>query len=137
MRPTLGACMALTSGVRSGRRPPTPAGSRLQRRARQPSRTRAVEPSATGPRALSPAGRRAHRHRQACAHPILRACERTPPMVATMQPPETLDIPLEDAREATVRIGFGGGELTVREAPPGTLVSGTFQGGVVQRWIAP
>jgi hypothetical protein len=46
---------------------------------------------------------------------------------------ETLAIPLAGADQAEVRIGFGGGELNIGPAPAGLLVSGTFEGGVLQR----
>ncbi len=52
-------------------------------------------------------------------------------------PTETLTIPLAAAPSANVKISFGGGELVVRRGQPGTLVSGTFQGGVVYRSPAP
>ena len=46
---------------------------------------------------------------------------------------ESLTIPLEGLPEAQVRIGFGGGELSLQPAPAGVLVSGTFEGGVIRR----
>jgi hypothetical protein len=46
------------------------------------------------------------------------------------QPVETLSIPLGAAAEAQVRIRFGAGELHVGRSAPGTLVAGTFSGGV-------
>jgi hypothetical protein len=48
-------------------------------------------------------------------------------------PVETLVVPLRSATEATVRIRFGAGELSVGPASPGNLVDGRFLGGVVQR----
>ena len=45
-------------------------------------------------------------------------------------PVEQLDLALEGAPEARVRIRFGAGELEVGKAGPGRLVSGTFSGGV-------
>jgi hypothetical protein len=45
---------------------------------------------------------------------------------------EILTIPLGGLTEAEVRVGFGGGELIIGVADPGVLVSGTFEGGVVQ-----
>ena len=72
--------------------------------------------------ALSEDHGRAHR-RHAGGCPTDPACLRKDTAVVTTTfPPETLDIPLGDAREATVRIGFGGGELTVGPAAPGTLL---------------
>ena len=50
---------------------------------------------------------------------------------------ESLVLPLAGAPAADVRITFGGGELMVRRAQPGSLVSGSFQGGVVYRSPAP
>jgi hypothetical protein len=50
---------------------------------------------------------------------------------------ETLAIPLENLEQAEVRIAFGGGELAIGRAAAGTLVSGTFEGGVVQRQKGP
>jgi hypothetical protein len=50
---------------------------------------------------------------------------------------ETLRIPTDGFTEAQLRIGFGGGDLTIHEAEPGALVSGTFEGGVVQRTNGP
>jgi hypothetical protein len=50
---------------------------------------------------------------------------------------ETLTIPLAGAQSASVRVSFGGGDLVVRRGPPGALVAGTFQGGVVYRSPAP
>lgn len=46
---------------------------------------------------------------------------------------ETLSIPLGGATSADVRIRFGGGELELGSAQPGTLVSGRFEGGVNHR----
>jgi len=46
---------------------------------------------------------------------------------------ETLDIPLDGISQAELRLGFGGGELRIGPAPAGTLVSGTFEGGVMRR----
>jgi hypothetical protein len=46
---------------------------------------------------------------------------------------ETLELPLGDAQEAQVDIKFGAGELVTRKAAPGTLVEGTFKGGVKHR----
>ena len=46
---------------------------------------------------------------------------------------ETVAIPLQGLTEAEIRIGFGGGDLTVGPAEPGVLISGAFEGGVIQR----
>ncbi len=46
------------------------------------------------------------------------------------RPVESLSIPLGSAAEALVRIRFGAGELQVGRSAPGTLVDGTFAGGV-------
>jgi hypothetical protein len=58
-------------------------------------------------------------------------------MTETLTPEETLSIPLGSLTEAQVRINFGGGELTLGRASAGTLVSGTFDGGVESRSIQP
>ena len=54
-------------------------------------------------------------------------------MIETFAPNESLTIPLDGLSEASIRLAFGGGELTLGRAEPGTLVSGTFDGGVVQK----
>ena len=46
---------------------------------------------------------------------------------------ETLVLPLGDTQEAQVDIKFGAGHLVTRKATPGSLVEGTFQGGVKHR----
>jgi hypothetical protein len=46
---------------------------------------------------------------------------------------EQLSVPLGGATNATVRLRFGGGELTVARSAPGTLVDGEFRGGVRSR----
>jgi len=46
---------------------------------------------------------------------------------------ETMAIPLDGVRQADVRMRFGGGELVVGQAPPNTLISGQFEGGVFNR----
>jgi len=43
---------------------------------------------------------------------------------------ERLSVPLAGADSARVRLRFGGGELTVGRAAPGSLVDGEFRGGV-------
>ena len=44
---------------------------------------------------------------------------------------EALDLPLEGATEAEIRVDYGAGELRIDGgSAPGTLVSGTFEGGV-------
>jgi len=45
--------------------------------------------------------------------------------------------PLAGATDASVRIKFGGGELSVGHGPDEMLVSGEFRGGVVRRSLAP
>ncbi len=50
---------------------------------------------------------------------------------------ETLTVPLGDAKQAEVRIKFGGGELVTHRAAPGALVDGSFQGGVRHRVDSP
>jgi hypothetical protein len=42
---------------------------------------------------------------------------------------ETLSVPVEDLTEARIRMSFGGGDLTVHQAAPGVLLSGTFDEG--------
>jgi hypothetical protein len=56
---------------------------------------------------------------------------------ATRAPTETLAIPIGGVSEAQLRIGFGGGELMIHRAERGDLISGTFQGGVVQHLNGP
>jgi hypothetical protein len=63
--------------------------------------------------------------------------ETTTAASATRAPAETLAIPLGGVSEAQLRIGFGGGELTIHRAERGDLISGTFQGGVVQHLDGP
>jgi hypothetical protein len=58
--------------------------------------------------------------------------------VATAPPSiESLSIPLDGLTEAQVRLGFGGGELTIRPAEPHVLIAGTFEGGVIQKFGNP
>ncbi|HET7702032.1 MAG TPA: hypothetical protein VFK35_01420 [Candidatus Limnocylindrales bacterium] len=52
-------------------------------------------------------------------------------------PTESLTIPLGGIAEASVRIRFGAGELDVGPAAPGSLVDGSFIGGVVRRDLGP
>lgn len=54
-------------------------------------------------------------------------------VITTSTSNETLSIPLHDLDQAQLRIAFGGGELTLRQAEPGSLIDGTFDGGVIQR----
>ncbi|MEX2547803.1 MAG: hypothetical protein WD830_08445 [Chloroflexota bacterium] len=54
-------------------------------------------------------------------------------MAMTSTPNETLAIPLGDLEAWEVRLGFGGGELTIGPAEPGMLVAGHFEGGVIQK----
>ena len=58
-------------------------------------------------------------------------------MATTSMTNETLDLPLEGLTEAEIRIGFGGGELTIGKAHPATLIAGTFEGGVIQKSSGP
>lgn len=58
-------------------------------------------------------------------------------MATTSTSDETLAVPLEDLAEANIRLRFGGGELTVGEAEPRMLISGTFEGGAIQRSTGP
>jgi hypothetical protein len=50
---------------------------------------------------------------------------------------EQLSVPLAGAADASVRIKFGGGELSVGRGPDEMLVSGEFRGGVVRRSSGP
>ena len=50
---------------------------------------------------------------------------------------ETLALPLGDASDAIVRIGFGAGTLTTHAAAAGNLVDGSFVGGVTYRLGGP
>jgi hypothetical protein len=50
---------------------------------------------------------------------------------------ERLSLPLRGAAEASVRIRFGAGTLTTRQAAPGDLVDGVFEGGVIHREQGP
>ena len=52
-------------------------------------------------------------------------------------PTERLSIALRGAPDASVKISFGAGTLTTHLAPSGTLVDGTFDGGVVTRELGP
>jgi hypothetical protein len=52
-------------------------------------------------------------------------------------PVETLNLPLAGAAAAEVRIRFGAGQLSIERGSPGSLVSGTFTGGVNQRSRGP
>ena len=54
-------------------------------------------------------------------------------MTTTTTTDETVSLPLVGLSEAEIRVGFGGGELTVGPAEPGILLSGSFEGGVIQR----
>jgi hypothetical protein len=58
-------------------------------------------------------------------------------MMVTGVPAETLSMPIGDLSEASIRLNFGGGQLNVRPARPGILVSGTFEQGVVQKTVGP
>jgi hypothetical protein len=50
---------------------------------------------------------------------------------------ETLDLALGEAPDASVRIGFGGGNLTTHAAAGGRLIDGSFAGGVTCRQAGP
>lgn len=58
-------------------------------------------------------------------------------MTTTSAPIETLSVPIDGLAEAQIRLGFGGGELTLGRADPATLVSGSFEGGVIQKSSGP
>jgi hypothetical protein len=44
---------------------------------------------------------------------------------------DTLELPLDGLTEATIKLSFGAGEMQLHEAPPGKLISGTFEGGLI------
>ncbi len=46
---------------------------------------------------------------------------------------DTLDLPLAGLTEANIRLNFGAGEMHLHQAPPGKLVAGTFEGGLINR----
>jgi hypothetical protein len=46
---------------------------------------------------------------------------------------DSLDLPLAGLTDATIRLNFGGGEMHLHEAPPGKLVAGTFEGGLINQ----
>jgi hypothetical protein len=73
--------------------------------------------------------------------PVVRPDRSTLVNTATAAPPpasiETLALPIDGLSEAEVRIGFGGGELTIHQAEPGMLISGTFEEGVTLREYGP
>jgi hypothetical protein len=56
--------------------------------------------------------------------------------MSTTMPTETLELPIGDMRRAEIRVAFGGGELMLRQAAPGLLVAGSFDGGVVHEVTA-
>jgi hypothetical protein len=58
-------------------------------------------------------------------------------MTTTATTIETVRVPLDDLTQAEIRVGFGGGDLTVGPAEPGVLLSGSFEGGVIQRSEGP
>lgn len=49
----------------------------------------------------------------------------------------TIAVPLDGLTEAEIRLGFGGGVLTLHPAEPATLLSGRFEGGVIQKDFGP
>lgn len=53
------------------------------------------------------------------------------------RPVESLTLPLGPSPGASIKLSFGGGVLEVGRATPGSLVSGTFQGGVRYRTHGP
>jgi hypothetical protein len=63
--------------------------------------------------------------------------EREHHVIATPTSTETLEVPLDGLVEAEIRLAFGGGQMTVGPAKPGMLISGTFEGGVIQRTKGP
>jgi hypothetical protein len=58
-------------------------------------------------------------------------------MIETRARDETLSIPLDGLTNASVRLAFGGGELELGRAEPGTLLAGTFEGGVIRKTSEP
>jgi hypothetical protein len=44
---------------------------------------------------------------------------------------DTLDLPLAGLTEATIKLNFGGGEMKVHRAPAGSLIGGSFEGGLL------
>ena len=50
---------------------------------------------------------------------------------------DTLDLPLAELTEASIRLNFGAGEMHLHQAPPGKLVVGTFEGGLINRSRSP
>lgn len=56
-------------------------------------------------------------------------------MISSPTATETLAIPLNGISEAEIRIGFGGGDLTIGKAEPQMLLIGTFDGGVIQKSV--
>lgn len=44
---------------------------------------------------------------------------------------DTLDLPVAGLSEANIRLNFGAGEMHLHQAPPGKLVAGTFEGGLI------
>jgi hypothetical protein len=56
-------------------------------------------------------------------------------MTMTLDPVriDTLDLPLAGLTEANIRLNFGAGEMHLHQAPPGKLVAGTFEGGLINR----
>lgn len=58
-------------------------------------------------------------------------------LVRPPAPAEALSVPLAGATTGDVRIAFGGGEMTIGQAPPGVLLGGRFEGGVAHRLSGP
>jgi hypothetical protein len=46
---------------------------------------------------------------------------------------DTLDLPVAGLSEANIRLNFGAGEMHLHQAPPGKLLAGTFEGGLINR----
>jgi hypothetical protein len=53
------------------------------------------------------------------------------------KPIESLSVPLGGAQTATIRVSYGAGRLTTRQAAAGALVDGEFLGGVIQKSDGP
>lgn len=46
---------------------------------------------------------------------------------------DKLNVPIAGRHEAQVRLNFGAGEMRIGRAEPGALISGTFEGGVIEK----
>ncbi|HEY7133170.1 MAG TPA: DUF5668 domain-containing protein [Candidatus Limnocylindrales bacterium] len=58
-------------------------------------------------------------------------------LIPGQRPQEQLVVPLTGTGNGSVRIQFGAGELRARRSAAGTLVDGSFEGGVVKRDLGP